>query len=427
MGLTSSLYIGVSGLSASSEEISVVGDNIANVNTVGFKAGRAAFEDTLSQQLVNGGSAGLGTRLQTVQRILNQGALLNTGGATDLALQGSGFFVVRGSSDGRTGNFYTRAGAFSVTKDGYLSNLEGLRLQGFQATPNGTVTQAVGDLQVGSSSSPPLPTGNITLKANLQSDVAIPALAFDPADPNATSNFATSVTVYDSMGSSHQVDVYFARTADGAWDWHALADGAGLNGGVPGTATEIASGSLTFDSSGRMTAETQTSDFNPLNAVGPQAITFDLGDPTGGGGTGLAGITQYANPSTMTFQQQDGYAAGQLSDVQIDTAGRVVGAFTNGQTRVLGQVAVADFTSADRLQRLGSNLFGESPDSGPPLLGAPAEAGRAGIAAGALEQSNVDMAGEFVRMIAAQRAFQANSKTITTADQLLNELIQLKR
>ena len=428
MGLTSSLYIGVSGLAASSEEISVVGDNIANVNTVGFKSGRAAFEDSLAQQLVGGGGqVGLGARVQTVQRILTQGALLNTGVSTDLALQGSGFFVVKGASDGRQGNFYTRAGAFTLTQDGYLTNLEGLRLQGFQATPDGSLTQAVGDLQVGSSTAAPLPTGGIAIRANLQADAVIPAVGFDPADPNATSNFATSMTIYDSIGATHQVDVYFARTGDGAWDYHALTDGGGINGGVAGTPVEIGSGSLTFDSSGRLTAETQTSDFNPLGAVGPQALTFNVGDPTGSGGTGVAGIAQYASPSAVTFQTQDGYGAGSLSDVQIDSTGRVVGASTNGLTRVLGQVAVADFKASDRLERRGSNLYAESPESGQPLIGAPAEGGRAGITAGALEQSNVDMAAEFVRMIAAQRAFQANSKTITTADQLLNELIQLKR
>jgi len=213
MSLLSALSAGTTGLEASSLELSVVGDNIANSNTIGFKAGRAAFEDALSQSVIGGtGEIGLGTRFEAVQKILTQGALTSTGIATDLALQGSGYFIVNGSHNGQTANFYTRAGQFTVDSDGYLVNLEGLRIQGFPADPTGTVSGIPGDLQVGTASAQPLATSQITVKANLQADAPV-APAWDPLDPSATSTFSTSMTVYDTLGAAHPVQVFFAKTA----------------------------------------------------------------------------------------------------------------------------------------------------------------------------------------------------------------------
>jgi flagellar hook protein FlgE len=269
------------------------------------------------------------------------------------------------------------------------------------------------------------------IKGNLAADATISATpAFDPLNPTATSNFRTSVTIFDSLGQSHNVDVFYRKTAAGTWDFHALTDGGGLTGGTPGTATEIASGTLAFDTAGNLVSQTQTSAFNPVGAVNPQPLTFDFGDPTAAGGTGTKGITQFGGTqgvSTTTFTGQDGNGYGSLSSVSINNKGEVLGAFTNGTTRVLGQVALADFEAADKLERIGGNLAVESTASGQPTIGEPASGGRGNMVAGALEQSNVDIAEEFVRMIAAQRAFQANSKTITTADSLLGELMQLKR
>jgi flagellar hook protein FlgE len=264
------------------------------------------------------------------------------------------------------------------------------------------------------------------VKANLQADAAI-APAWDPLNPTASSTFSTSMTVYDTLGTAHQVQVFFSKTAAGAWDWHAMTDGAGLTGGVAGELTTIANGSLTFDAQGRLATSSEASNFNPLGAVNPQALDFNFGDPTGAGGTGLLGVTQFAAPSASTFIGQDGFGSGQLASIRIDPQGYVSGIFTNGQTRILGQVAVAGFSAPDRLERVGGNLFQQSQASGQPVIGAPGSGGRASIISGSLEQSNVDLAEQFVRLIAAQRAFQANSKTITTADQLLSELIAMKR
>jgi len=427
MSLLSSLSTGTTGLTASSSELSVVGDNIANSNTVGFKTGRADFEDALSQNVVAGtGQVGLGARLMAVQKLLTQGALTDTGVATDLALQGNGFFVVHGTHNGQAGNYYTRAGQFTTDSKGYLVNQEGLRVQGFTADAIGVVGGAVGDLLVGNASALPRATGNVSLKGNVKSDSPIPAV-WDPLQPSQTSNFQTSTAVYDTLGAEHQVQIFFRNSGSGAWEWHAMTDGAGISGGTAGVQTEIASGSLAFDDQGALVSETQTSAFNPINAVQPQALVFNLGDPTSSGGTGLSGVTQFASASATNFVGQDGYASGQLSSIQIDAKGNVNGIFTNGQSRVLAQVAVAGFPAADQLQRAGTNLLAGTPAAGEPVIGAAGEGGRASITSGAVEQSNVDMSDQLVRMIAAQRAFEANSKTITTADQLLSELISMKR
>lgn len=429
MSLMTALYTGTSGMEANSQELSVVSDNIANANTIGFKAGRAVFEDALAQTVLgsNGvGQVGLGSRMATVQKIFTQGGLTNTGNATDLALQGSGFFVVKGSYDGRQSEFYTRNGQFTVDQKGYMVNQGGLKVQGYDADSTGQLNAVPGDLKIGDVTSPPRATANLTVKANLQADAIIPP-AWDPTNPGTTSNFTTSVTAYDSLGKAHQIDVAFRRSGVGTWEWHAQTDGSGIQGGVAGTPVEVASGVMTFDTNGKLTAQSQTSNFNPVGATQPQALSFNLGDPTGTGGTGVAGVTQYASPSATTFINQDGYAAGDLAEVSVDANGKITGAFTNGQSKVMGQVEVANFTAPDQLDRVGGNLFTQSASSGQPTIGAPGEGGRASIVAGALEQSNVDLASEFVRMIAAQRGFQANSKTITTADSLLQELMNLKR
>jgi len=430
MSLLTSMSSGTTGLASASAELSVVGDNIANANTVGFKAGRAAFEDALAQSVVGGiGQVGLGSRLQAVQKLLTQGALTNTGVATDLALQGGGFFQVRGTAgDGRTGTYLTRAGQFTVDRDGFLVNLDGLRVQGYPADPLGVISPTVGDLLVGTASSQPAATGNVTLRANLQADAGIPA-AWSIADPGGTSNFTSAVTVFDSLGTAHQIQLYFRRSGAGAWEWHALTDGAGVTGGTAGTPFEVAAGTLAFDTSGRLTASAQTVNaFNPLGAAA-QPLAFNLGAPfvAGGAGTGLDGVTQFASSSVATFVGQDGWASGQLTSIQIDKTGVVNGVFTNGQTRPLGQVGIAIMPAPDQLERIGGNLYAETRSSGQPVMGLAGSGGRAFISAGTLEQSNVDIAEQFVRMIAAQRAFEANSKTITTADQLLSELIAMKR
>jgi len=450
MSLVGALYVGASGLDASSTELSVVGDNIANSGTVGFKAGRTVFADAMAQQLVGAsGQMGLGVTTMTVQKLFSQGGFTTTGLATDVAIQGNGLFVLKGNHGGEDGTFYTRNGQFTMDKDGYMTNLEGLRVQGLQADASGTVTSGLlGDLQVGNASAPAKATDSITIRGNLNQTAT--AMTFDAANPKTTSNFTTSMTVYDSLGKAIQLDIYFSKndaagTApgdSGDWTYHVMTDGGNLalDGlgnppAVPPVPTEVATGALQFDTSGRLISNTVVPDpgtgnpltFNPKDSVNPQPLAFQFGSPTSTGGNGLDGLTQYAATSAVSFVTQAGSSSGSLSSISIGQDGTITGGFTNGQTRTLGQVIIANFKAPDQLGRIGSTLYSERPASGPPTLGTPATADRGSLSAGTLEQSNVDISKEFVRMIAAQRAFQANSKTLTTADSLLAELMQLKR
>jgi flagellar hook protein FlgE len=425
MSLISALNTGAAGLDANSSDLAVIGDNIANANTVGFKAGRASFSEAIAQGMM-GMQRGLGVRLQGVQKILTQGALMNTAITTDLAVQGSGYFVVKGSHAGAEGNYFTRAGQFTVDKQGYLVNLDGMRVQGYTANGAGSInTAALGDLLVGSASSEARGTTSLSVRANLSADAPVPP-AWDVDDAANTSNTSTSMTVYDSLGRAHDVTLYFRKDTLGSWEFHAVTDGGNV-GGTPGQPTEIASGTLTFDNQGRLTdATTAVNNFTPTGAISPQPLTFNFGTPVPAG-TGVDGLTQFASPSAVSFQSQDGYPPGDLTRISIDPQGQVLGAFSNGISRPIGQVALATFEAPSQLLRAGANLYTASSGTGAPTIGPPSTADRGSIVAGALEQSNVDMAQEFVRMIAAQRGFQANSKTLTTADQLLQELMTIKR
>jgi len=417
----------------------VVGDNIANANTVGFKSSRANFEDVLARSLGGGvGDVGLGSRLADVQQILTQGALLGTGIATDLAIKGDGYFAVKGSAEGLDSTFYTRAGQFYLDKDGYMVNSEQLKVQGYVVNAAGTLVKTVTDVKVENSQMPPVATTAAQVIGNLDSDAVIPtmtmaaALAAVPQTPEAASNFSTSVTVYDSLGKDHSVTIYFRKDAQApagqTWSWNALVDGGELTGGTAGTWVQCANGTMNFDTDGKLVSQaTAATDFDFVGATQNQAIAFDFGDDTASGGTGLKGVANYASSSTVTYIDQDGYGSGALSGISIASDGVIDGLFNNGMRRTVGQVLLADFQSPQELQRIGGNLFISTEASGPALIGEAASGGRGTIAAGSLEQSNVDLAQQFVDMIAFQRGFQANSRTITTADQMLAELVALKR
>jgi flagellar hook protein FlgE len=437
------MYSAASGLSATSDELSVVGDNIANSQTFGFKASRTVFADAMTQQLVEGmGEQGLGVRTLNVQKLMAQGAFTTTNQDTDVAIQGNGMFVLKGAYGGTAGTFYTRSGQFTIDKSGYMVNLQGLRVQGMQADPAGVLSSGLlGDLQVGSASAPAKPTDNITVRGNLDStatptenpDATTGYAGWTPTNAKATSNFSTSMVVYDSLGKPVQLDIYFCMDSVGDWHYHAVTDGLNLTpASVPGAGTagptEVATGELKFNTEGRLTSNTTTvNNFNPINATNPQPLTFNFGTGLDTGGSGLDGITQYAAASAMSFVTQAGFTSGSLNRLTIGSDGKITGGFTNGQSRVLGQLVLGNFKAPDRLTRVGGSLYEETPESGPGTLGTPATADRGSVSAGALEQSNVDIAQEFINMIAAQRGFEANSKTLTTADQLLSDLMMIRR
>lgn len=426
MSLVSSLFIGQNGLSTTSQELGVIGDNIANSGTIGFKAGRASFADLVGENLVGGGGQlGLGSRMVAVQKILTQGALSTTGLSTDLAISGPGLFAVRTPN----GPAFTRNGQFTLDKDGFLVDLQGNKLQGFPADASGAIAGTLGDLQPGQATVPPQATSTVTVRANLDSAADFTG-PFDPANPTTSSNFTSTTQVFDSLGRATDVTIFYSKTAPGpgTWDWNAMTDGSNLEGGTAGTLTPVASGTMLFNTDGQLVdAVTNFNNFTPLDATAPQPLTFDFGSPLNSVGGDGSGTSQFARASSTSFIGQDGFSAGDLSSISIGVDGVVSGAFTNGQVQALGQVGLADFPAPDQLQRIGNNLYVQANGSGEPNIGAPKTAGRGELFAGTLEQSNVDVATELVKMIVVQRNFQASSKTVSTADQMLTELIQLKR
>ena len=432
--MLSSFYSGISGLAAYGNAMSVIGNNIANMNTVGFKSSRVAFADLYNMALSHaaGGSlqVGRGVRMSSINRLFTQGSLETTGSATDMAIQGDGFFIL--SDRTGSGTYYTRSGHFIFDKDGDLVNPEGYAVQGWAIDPNtGIRTGALGPLSFSTAAVPASATQNVNVSVNLDSNATVDpggGGAFDPTDPENTSNYSTSLSVYDSLGNSHVVTIYFYKAALGSWTWHACVDGSEITGGVPGQLEIEAQGTLTFDTAGALTADvTLASDFDFLGAAQDQNITFDFGTSVAEGGAGLDGTTQFAGTPSTYILTQDGYASGLLEGLILDTEGVLTGIFSNGQTQTLSQIALARFPSPWGLEGIGSNLFVESNQSGQPLINPPGTSGLGTIASNSLEMSNVDLAAEFVDMMRMQQAFTANSKVITTTDQMLAEVVNLKR
>jgi flagellar hook protein FlgE len=426
MSIFTSLYTGWSGLDAHGEAISVVGDDIANASTIGFKESRAQFSDVIGGTAANGQKMGNGVRMSGTETLFGQGSLQNTGRSLDLAISGNGFFVVHGNHGGQSGDYYSRDGRFSLDKSGTVINSEGLALQGYAIDATGKMSTTQADLKIGGES-PASPTTSATMGVNLDSASVTPA-AFSAANPAGTSNYSTSTTVYDSLGASHRVDVYFRNQGGGNWEYHAMVDGGELTGGTAGVPTEIAGGTLNYNTNGALNSVTPgASSASFLNATANQAITFNFGDPIAAGGTGLAGSTQFSEPSSVKSSTQDGYAAGNLTDVAIGDDGTITGKFSNGQSRPVARLALATFAAEEGLQRAGGQLFAATPKSGAALVDAAGVGNRGAISSGALEESNVDLSAELVTLIAYQRAFSANSKTIQTADEMLQEINTLKR
>ena len=412
-----SLYSGISGLNANSLAMSVIGDNIANINTPSFKGNRASFASVLSQSLAGstGNEVGRGVQLWGISSSWNQGSIETTSNPTDLAINGKGFFTVRDRTDGSI--FYTRAGAFKTDNTGNLINPDGLIVQGYKATnvnPDGTFTLGpITDINVPQESvNPPQATTEVRIDLNLDAGSSVP------------DTYATTLSIYDSLGNSIPLTFTFTNTGAGTWD---AAASIPASAGTGATINGAASVPLTFDPSGNMTAPGADADVSiTLNngADSPQSVNWDLYDAAGGS---LGDITGYASPSLTAFQVQDGYTSGSLRGLSVDEDGVVTGVYSNGQLAPLYQVALTDFPSYWGLGKMGDNLYAESRASGQPIPGTAGTASLGSISPSALEGSNVDLATEFVKMITAQRAFQANSRVITTSDEILSELINLKR
>jgi len=412
--MIASLYAGISGLSANATAMTVIGDNIANVNTTAFKGNRSHFANILSTSL-NGESAtggvGRGVEFWGVNAQWTQGSLENSASATDLAINGKGFFMVQ---DAGGSNFYTRAGNFTFDKQGYLVNPDGLRLQGYAIDTAGNLS-SISDVYIpGERISPPVPTTEFNFDINLSST----------AVENDT--YTTAQTMYDSLGNAIPVTFTFTRQA-AAQTWTVTGSIPSSTGSIGVSFDGNPSMNIVFDSAGVMspppTANVRVA-VDPGNGAAPLSIDWALVDANGNSNGDLTG---YASESATTFQYQDGYPAGSLRGISVDEAGIVTAAYSNGELTPMFQIALADFPSYDGLTKMGRNLYAESVASGQALPGV-AGSGRLGnVAPSSLEMSNVDLAEEFVKMITTQRAFQANSRVITASDEILTELINIKR
>ncbi|MBM4333029.1 MAG: flagellar hook protein FlgE [Deltaproteobacteria bacterium] len=420
MSITSSFYSGLSGLDTHATAMQVIGDNIANIHTTGFKSSTANFQDVLGKALtgVSGSNqTGAGAKISTVDLNFIQGSLETTNVSTDVAVNGKGFFTV---GDPLTDElFYTRAGHFIIDNQGYYVNPQGYRVQGYRYDNTGTMLiENLDDIRLNQNSIiPPQVTSAINMVLNLNASETVKT--WDPADPFNTSSFSTSVNIYDSLGQSHQILLYFTKTAGQRWEWHSLIDGADVDGGTAGSFQDFGNGTLDFNTSGQLTTAMPIT----FHAGG---MTFSNGSASTVSNVNFTGTSQYGSPSVIQIINQDGCAAGTVSGVSIDGEGNFVAYYTNGTRRNIARLALADFSNLNGLVRKGANLYEATTTSGDPLYNKPGVGGMGTISSSMVEGSNVDLAAELIKMIIIQRGYQVNTKVITTTDEMLAHLINIR-
>lgn len=417
---------GLSGLNSSAKMLDVVGNNIANANTVGFKVGQAQFADVYANSL-NGAAGvqiGLGTRLSTVAQQFQQGNISVTNNTLDMAINGQGFFRM---TDANGTVSYGRNGQFQLDKNGFIVNAQGNFLTGYQVNPatNAIITATPGPLQIPTPFMAAQATANAAIGLNLDARSTLPVVAaFDPNVPTSF-NSSTSVTTYDSLGNSHVSTLYFQlqppvapATASNTWNVYSTVDGAMVPATVPpAAATPV--GQLVFNTNGTLATpangQMTTAPFTSPGANPNQTLTFDF-----------SGSTQFGATFGVNALTQDGFAPGQLTGFSTAADGTILGRYSNGQSRNIGQVVLANFTNPQGLQLLGNNAWAQSPASGAPLVGAPGTGLLGSVQSGAVEDANVDLTAELVNMITAQRVYQANAQTIKTQDQILQTVVNLR-
>lgn len=470
---------GLSGLNAAAKHLDVIGNNVANGNTVGFKQSQAQFADVYANSMGGGVQIGTGTQLAAVAQQFAQGNVTVTSNSLDIAITGNGFYRM----DNNGSVSYTRNGQFQIDKNGFMVNSQGLKLTGYPVGAAGTIVPATpAPIQISSAFLSPKSTVNVAAGLNLSANSAIPATpVFNPLDPTSYNN-STSTTVYDSLGNSHVSTMYFQRqpiavatfgaaSMPAASTTMTLGSTAGLVAGntltvagvtytVTGvtnattlsvtpasvaavgpaapTATNAASSNwntyltidgapvpspaaplsvLTFNTNGSLATPTvpvASAVFNPAGAT-PQTLSFNF-----------AGTSQYGAAFGVNNLTQDGFTSGQLSGFSTSADGTIVGRYSNGQTKIMGQVVLANFSNPQGLQSMGSNQWTQTATSGAALVGAPGSSSLGTLQSGAVEDSNVDLTAELVNMITAQRAYQANAQTIKTQDQLMQTMVNLR-
>jgi flagellar hook protein FlgE len=417
-----SMFSAISGLRGHQIMMDVIGNNIANVNTVGFKSGRVNFQDILSQTLhgatapsgglgsINPAQIGLGMTVAGIDVLQTQGNLQSTGKTTDMAIQGDAFFI---ESDG-SGTSYTRDGAFDIALDGSLANpASGMKVQGWQADAAGAIdiTQPITNLVIPiGQRTTALNTSHVTLSGNLDAGAA------------AATTVPTTMTVFDSLGISHSVKITFTKTGANSWSWDAAKDAADTGISIAQTAYSagppavpaVNNGTLDYTSGGVFSAST-----------GTLAFTFPDGATSTTPAIDFSQMSQFSGTS-QPAGQADGFTSGTLVTFAVGNAGQLSGVYSNGQTQLLGQIALANFLNSAGLIRAGQNNFAATSASGAANVGTAGTGGRGTVTTGALEMSNVDLATQFTGMITAERGFQANGRVITTSDEMLQELVNLK-
>jgi flagellar hook protein FlgE len=415
---------GLSGLNATARNLSVIGNNIANANTFGAKSARAEFGDLYALALNGAGvnMIGIGTHLMAVSQQFTQGNIKTTENPMDLAINGAGFFQL---TDGVSPLTYSRNGQFKVDREGYIVNDVGLRLLGYPADVLGTIQpgQAVA-LQLPTTGVAPQATSNVDIEFNLDSrntitqPAAAPLIDFNDAD---TYNSATSLTVYDALGQPIALTYFFQKTGVGTWDVYATANGQTVAGT---TAAPAAVTTINFAPDGSApTSPTAPVAFDiPAITTGPGVTTL----PITGMLLDVTEATQFGSPFGVTDMRQDGFAAGMLTAIAVESNGIIMARYSNGQSRPAGQVELANFRNPQGLQPVGDNGWVQTFASGTPIGGIPGDGNIGVLQAGALEESNVDLTGELVAMITAQRIYQANAQTIKTEDQVLQTLVNLR-
>jgi flagellar hook protein FlgE len=410
-----SFSIPLSGLTASSTALSTIANNLANLNTIGYKDEGVQFSDLFYENLGSNGAGdpiqqGAGTTISSMPSMFTQGNVTPTGVNTDVAIMGDGFFIVE-----RNGVLsYTRAGNFEVDKNNNLVTSNGQLVLGYPAT-NGVVNtgQGLGPLVLGAGTiSPATATSQVQLSTNLDASAAVGTV------------YSTPMTIYDSLGASHNLTFTFTKTDTNAWTYSISIPAADVGGSTDPTV--LGTGDLTFDGNGKLTLPTANVTGIGITGFvdGASDLTFDwtLFDSNNNGF-----LTQMAAPSSISSTKQNGDSSGVLNQYTIGSDGTITGSFSNGNTAILGQIALATFANNQGLSRDGNNDFSESLASGQAVIGGPGTGGRGTLSGGALEQSNVDIAKEFAALIVAQRSYEANAHCVTTFDQVAQDTINLKQ
>ncbi|HWR77767.1 MAG TPA: flagellar hook protein FlgE [Thiobacillus sp.] len=403
---------GLSGLNAAAKNLDVIGNNVANSGTVGFKQSQAQFADVYANSLTGAGGAnvGIGTKVAQISQQFTQGNITATNNPLDMAINGGGFFRMDNNGEAT----YQRNGQFQLDRMGFIVNPTGAKLTGYTANASGALlTGAPTALSINTSDLVPQITSGVNAVLNLDSGSAVPAITpFDMNNPDSF-NHSTAVSVYDSLGNSQTLQTFYVKTANpGEWEVYAASDG------TPIGAAPVAT--LDFDTNGILTTlmplaapvavpATATSATTPFN------VTLDF-----------TGTTQFGSAFSVNTLNQDGYTSGRLAGFSIGADGMVLGRYTNGQAAVLGQVVLANFANPNGLQQLGNNMWAETSTSGNPLIGVPSSGSLGVLQSSAVEDSNVDLTAELVNMITAQRVYQANAQTIKAQDAVLQTLVNLR-